>query len=45
MKISALVLLAASLAFAAPGAAQLPERPRLPRDADPNDWEAYFARG
>jgi tetratricopeptide (TPR) repeat protein len=45
MKISALCALALSLALAAPIAAQLPERPRLPRDADPNDWESYFERG
>ena len=45
MKISALLALALSVALAAPSAAQLPERPRLPRDADPNDWESYFARG
>jgi len=26
-------------------AAQVPERPRLPRDADTNDWEAYYDHG
>jgi tetratricopeptide (TPR) repeat protein len=45
MKIPALLALALSLALATPCAAQLPERPRLPRGADANDWEAYFARG
>jgi tetratricopeptide (TPR) repeat protein len=45
MKISALLLLAASLAFAAPSAAQAPERPNLPRGADANDWQAYVALG
>src|SRR5262245_62468857 len=34
------------LTFVASGAfAQGPERPRLPRGADPNDWEAYYDAG
>jgi tetratricopeptide (TPR) repeat protein len=37
--------LAAVLALSAAAAAQLPERPGLPRGADANDWEAYFELG
>ncbi|HEY0023623.1 MAG TPA: tetratricopeptide repeat protein [Longimicrobium sp.] len=45
MRIPTLLALALSLALATPSAAQLPERPRLPRGADANDWQAYFDRG
>ncbi|HYW05766.1 MAG TPA: hypothetical protein VE913_02355, partial [Longimicrobium sp.] len=37
--------LAALLLLAAPLAAQEPPRPDLPRDADPNDWTAYYDLG
>lgn len=43
-----LPVLAALLAVGAPLAtshAGAQERPRLPRDADPNDWESYFELG
>lgn len=45
MRISSLLALALSVALAAPSAAQVPERPRLPRGADANDWEPHFERG
>lgn len=35
----------ALVAVATSAAAQRPERPNLPRDADPNDWEAYYDHG
>jgi predicted Zn-dependent protease len=41
-----IVLLAvALLAAGTPASAQPPDRPRLPRDADRNDWEAYYDHG
>jgi len=40
-----LLTLAALVLLAAPLAAQEPPRPDLPRDADPNDWAAYYDLG
>jgi tetratricopeptide (TPR) repeat protein len=40
-----ILTLAALLVLAAPLAAQEPPRPELPRDADPNDWAAYYDLG
>jgi tetratricopeptide (TPR) repeat protein len=42
---SRLLALAALVLLAAPLAAQEPPRPDLPRDADPNDWAAYYDLG
>jgi tetratricopeptide (TPR) repeat protein len=44
MRIRSALLLALALA-AAPLAAQEPPRPSLPRGADVNDWQSYFAAG
>jgi tetratricopeptide (TPR) repeat protein len=40
LRAAAMLFLVASFSFA-----QHPERPRLPRGADPNDWEAYYDMG
>ena len=39
------LLLALALLGAGTSAAAQPERPSLPRNADPNDWEAYYDEG
>jgi hypothetical protein len=47
MRLSVIVLLSLLLVPAAPrtGAAQQFARPELPKEADPNDWEAYYDQG
>ena len=40
-----LPLVAAALTVASAIHAQVPERPTVPRGADPNDWETYFDLG
>jgi len=46
MRSRILLALAAIVLAAGTAAAQnVPPRPALPRNADPNDWEAYFDRG
>jgi len=37
--------LVAVVAFAAPAVGQLPVRPNIAREADPNDWQAYYNAG
>jgi len=37
--------LVAAVAFAAPAIGQLPVRPNISRNADPNDWQAYYNAG
>jgi tetratricopeptide (TPR) repeat protein len=41
----ALAILSLLAALSAPVGAQMPERPRLDRDADPNSWESYYDAG
>lgn len=44
LRIPAVIAAAVFTAFSA-GHAQVPERPTVPRGADPNDWEVYFDLG